>query len=225
MAKLLLMLDGVVLRHTSLTNERTTIGRRLFNDLVIDNLGVSGEHAVVSRRGEDFYLEDLGSTNGTFVNGEPITKHILQPGDSIEIGKYELRFVADSAAGTDGHVVDTAAPTVQEQRLEQTPSTVPVRPTDRPGAASAGRGPRLRILLGTNAGRELHLKRAITRLGRSGYQVVVVTRRPTGYFVSHVEGEVFPTVNGRDIGSAAHLLKGGDLIEVAGVTMEFLDNE
>ncbi len=224
MAKLLLLLDGVVLRHTSLNKERTTIGRRQANDLVIDNLGVSGEHAVISRRGEDYYLEDLNSTNGTIVNGEPITKHILQFGDSIEIGKYELRFVADSASGANGDVADADMPTSPGLQLGLAPSTVPARPSDRPAMAASSQRARLRILFGAKAGRELELKRALTKLGRTGYQVVVVTRRPTGYFISHVEGDVFPTVNGRDIGSAAHILKNGDLIEVAGVTMEFVDS-
>jgi hypothetical protein len=74
---------------------------------------------------------------------------------------------------------------------------------------------------GANAGRELALVKALTTIGRPGHQVAVITRRPTGYFIAHVEGEMFPTVNGANLGSAAHPLKDKDLIELAGVKMEF----
>ena len=97
MAKLLLMLQGVALREIALSNEETTIGRRSRNRIVLDTLGVSGEHAVIRRCGEDFYIEDLGSTNGTLVNGQPARKRLLHAGDSIEIGEYRLKFLADGA--------------------------------------------------------------------------------------------------------------------------------
>lgn len=200
MAKLLLMEGGAVLRDVDLTKARTTIGRRPFNDVVLDDLNVSGEHAVVTRRGDDFYLEDVGSTNGTLVNGDPITTHVLRSGDCIEIAKCELRFVDDGAT-----------------------SAMPMGAPDRPDDVSAGTGPVLRILSGADTGRELPLRKALTRIGRSGYQVIVVTRRPAGYFISHVEGDVFPTVNGVSVGSVARLLLSDDIVEVAGVTLQFVD--
>ena len=86
MAKLVLSLDGVVLREINLSKERTTVGRRSHNDVVIDNLAVSGEHAVISLAGNEPFIEDLGSTNGTMVNGQPIKKHPLRNGDTVEIG-------------------------------------------------------------------------------------------------------------------------------------------
>jgi hypothetical protein len=79
----------------------------------------------------------------------------------------------------------------------------------------------IKILTGANAGRELTLVKALTTVGRPGHQVAVITRRPTGYFVAHVEGEIFPLVNGQNLGSAAHPLNHGDVIELAGVQMEF----
>ncbi|HQR59570.1 MAG TPA: FHA domain-containing protein, partial [Azonexus sp.] len=104
MPRLVLSLDGVVLREVGLTKDRTTIGRRSHNDIVIDNLAVSGEHAVIYSTAGEVYLEDLGSTNGTTVNGQPIKKHLLQSGDAVEIGKYRLKFLADGATGTEGEV-------------------------------------------------------------------------------------------------------------------------
>src|SRR2546421_9684872 len=99
MAKLILSMDGLVLKEIALTKERTTIGRKPHNDIQIDNLAVSGEHAVIVTILQDSFLEDLGSTNGTVVNGQPIKKHFLQNNDIIELGKYKLKYVNEAVAG------------------------------------------------------------------------------------------------------------------------------
>ena len=220
MPRLVLSLDGVVLREVSLTKDRTTIGRRSHNDVVIDNLAVSGEHAVMIANGDDTYLEDLGSTNGTTVNGQPIKKHLLQSGDTVEIGKYRLRYQVEGAANENNGVdIDTSQP-LRREFYGPGPSTIQVRPNGAP-EAPAPAAASIRILTGANAGRELALIKALTTVGRPGHQVAVITRRPTGYFVAHVEGELFPSVNGQNLGSAAHPLHHGDVIELAGVQMEF----
>ena len=100
MAKLILSIDGRCSRSIPLTKERTTIGRKPHNDIVIDNLAVSGEHAVIVTILNDSFLEDLGSTNGTCVNGQPIKKHFLQNNDVIEIGKYKLKYLNDPPTQT-----------------------------------------------------------------------------------------------------------------------------
>jgi pSer/pThr/pTyr-binding forkhead associated (FHA) protein len=220
MPKLVLSLDGVVLREVSLTKDRTTIGRRSHNDVVIDNLAVSGEHAVMIANGEEMYLEDLGSTNGTTVNGQPIKKHLLQSGDTVEIGKYRLRYQTEGGSNDDNGVdIDTSQP-LRREFYGPGPATIQVR---QPGMAEPQNVPAasIKILTGANAGRELSLIKALTTVGRPGHQVAVITRRPTGYFVAHVEGEIFPSVNGQNLGSAAHPLRHGDVIELAGVRMEF----
>lgn len=220
MPRLILSLDGVVLREVTLTKDRTTIGRRSHNDVVIDNLAVSGEHAVMISSGDDTYLEDLGSTNGTTVNGQPIKKHLLQSGDTVEIGKYRLRYQVDGAPGDDNGVdIDTSQP-LRREFYGPGPSTIQVR---QPGGSEGSGAPTasVKILTGANAGRELALVKALTTVGRPGHQVAVITRRPTGYFIAHVEGENFPMVNGQNLGSAAHPLHNGDVIELAGVQMEF----
>jgi pSer/pThr/pTyr-binding forkhead associated (FHA) protein len=226
MARLVLSLDGVVLREINLSKDRTTVGRRSHNDVVIDNLAVSGEHAVIFQSSGDPYLEDLGSTNGTTVNGQPIKKHLLQSGDMIEIGKYRMRFLADGDPGTETEVdIDTSQP-LRREFYGPGPATIQVRqPGTLPADGSGGMGgaAMIKILSGANAGRELALVKALTTIGRPGHQVAVITRRPTGYFIAHVEGEVFPTVNGANLGSAAHPLKNKDVIELAGVRMEFVN--
>lgn len=221
MPRLVLSLDGVVLREIPLSGERTTIGRRSHNDVVIDNLAVSGEHAVVYTTGSDTYLEDLGSTNGTTVNGQPIKRHLLQSGDVVEIGKYRLKFVTPGDVMAEpGIDIDTSQP-IRREFYGPGPATIQVR---QPGAApNESAGALVRILSGANQGRELQLVKALTTIGRPGHQVAVITRRPTGYFIAHVEGEVFPSVNGANIGSAAQPLRHGDVLELAGVKMEFVN--
>ncbi|MCS6944848.1 MAG: FHA domain-containing protein [Sutterellaceae bacterium] len=220
MPRLVLSLDGVVLREVPLVKERMTIGRRSHNDLVIDNLAVSGEHAVLIQAGGDVYLEDLGSTNGTTVNGQPIKKHLLQSGDVIEIGKYKLKYLADGASGETEVDIDTSQP-LRREFYGPGPATIPVRQPGAQAAVTQQAVATIKILSGANAGRELPLVKALTTIGRPGHQVAVITRRPTGYFIAHVEGETFPTVNGVNVGSAAHPLRDKDIIELAGVKIEF----
>ena len=95
MGKLVVSLDGVVVKELELTTERTTLGRRPYNDVVIDNLAVSGEHAVLQMVGADVFIEDLNSTNGTYINGKAIKKQLLQHNDTVEVGKYKIKYLAD----------------------------------------------------------------------------------------------------------------------------------
>ncbi|HCE29632.1 MAG TPA: FHA domain-containing protein, partial [Comamonadaceae bacterium] len=93
MAKMIVSIDGVVIKEVQLTKERTMLGRRPYNDIVIDNLAVSGEHAVMHMTEHEVEVEDLGSTNGTYVNGKAIKRQVLRNGDTIEVGKYKIRFL------------------------------------------------------------------------------------------------------------------------------------
>jgi pSer/pThr/pTyr-binding forkhead associated (FHA) protein len=274
MAKLILSMDGLVLKEIPLTKERTTIGRKPHNDIQIDNLAVSGEHAVIVTILNDSFLEDLGSTNGTVVNGNPIKKHFLQNNDVIELGKYKLKFIGDAApaaagektdfektmvlrpsamkatteqakvaaggasgsgpgGGAQAAVAQRAAP-VQQAAATATASGFAdkdAKPAPAPAAAPASSPApaakpgqplgAIQLLSGANAGKELELTKPLTTLGKPGVQVAVLTRRPQGYFITHVEGTNRPTVNGQAIGAAPHSLKDHDVIELAGVKMEF----
>ena len=227
MAKLILSMDGLVLKEITLTKERTTIGRKPHNDIQIDNLAVSGEHAVIVTILNDSFLEDLGSTNGTLVNGAPIKKHFLQPNDVIELGKYKLKYIneapkAAAAAdfektmvlrpGTMPRPAPAAAPAAVATATAAIPAAAPAAPT-RQGA--------IQLLSGANIGKELLLTKALTTLGKPGVQVAVITRRPQGYFITHVEGANFPVVNGKTLDAQAHPLNDHDVIEIAGTKMEF----
>jgi pSer/pThr/pTyr-binding forkhead associated (FHA) protein len=245
MAKLILSMDGLVLKEVPLTKERTTIGRRPHNDVVIDNLAVSGEHAVIVTILNDSFLEDLGSTNGTMVNGQAIKKHFLQNNDMVELGKYKLKYVAEMNKNTSAN--DFEKTMVLRPNMMPKPAA-PGAVTPQPGGApspsptttqvgglgdpNAARAPVaaatvaaqtavVQILNGPNAGKELALTKALTTLGRPGVQVAVITRRPQGYFITHVEGTTFPVVNGKNLSLDAHPLNNHDIVELSGTKMEF----
>jgi pSer/pThr/pTyr-binding forkhead associated (FHA) protein len=255
MAKLILSMDGLVLKEITLTKERTTIGRKPHNDIQIDNLAVSGEHAVIVTILQDSFLEDLGSTNGTIVNGQPIKKHFLQNNDVIELGKYKLKYINEAPAAhakaadfektmvlRPGAVRPQAAAPAPAAAASAAPaSAVTAAPGKSfgdtavnaapaaPASASVQAAPAqtaqkmgmLQLLSGASAGKELELTKPLTTLGKPGVQVAVITRRPQGYFITHVEGASFPVVNGKALDAQAHALQDHDVIELAGVKMEF----
>jgi len=240
MPKLILSMDGLVLKEIVLRKEHTSIGRKPINDIQIDNLSISGQHAVITRILGDSFLEDLNSTNGTYVNGQPIKKHVLHNNDVIELGKYRIKYLVDSATqGVEGtELADTAALKPFEigtlnpaEPLPAGTSTVRSRAmqsqTGGAGIMSASLGHLLehlgviQVLTGVNTGQELELSKPVTTLGKPGYQVAVITRRELGYFITHVEGKVYPLVNGEQLSAQAHRLDDHDIIEIAGVKMEF----
>lgn len=96
MARLVLSVDGVVLKEFTVAKERTTIGRKAVNDVQVEDTFLSGEHAVIVQVGNDCILEDLGSTNGTVVNGKPVKRHLLKSNEVIEFGDYQLNFVNEA---------------------------------------------------------------------------------------------------------------------------------
>lgn len=211
MAKLVLSMDGLVLKEIPLNKERISIGRKPHNDVQIDNLAISGEHAMVVTILNDSFLEDLNSTNGTYVNGQPVKKHVLHANDIIELGKYRLKYLLDSAG--DPEMDQTTVQTPQPQAAAAPTSTENELPVGQ-----------IQLLTGANAGKELDLVKTLTKLGKPDLQVAVITRRPDGYFITHVEGTRRPLVNGKEIDVQAHPLGDHDIIEVAGVKMEFFLN-
>jgi len=314
MAKLILSLDGIVLKEHELAKERTTIGRKPHNDIQIDNLAVSGEHAVIVTILKDSFLEDMGSTNGTLVNGTSVKKHFLQNSDVVEVGKYKLKYInevvssttaadfektmvlrAPSSSTKDQAAVKSSTDTqigmrtIGTQTTHGTASSLskPALATSAPQSAAAAlsavstvgvthaspaatkvavsqtveassqasqgvaamvlpaqinsMGARgapaavtasqpagiamplaaIQILTGPSAGRELELSKSLTTVGKPGVQVAVITRRPQGYYITHVEGSSFPILNGKSLDAQAHPLNDHDIVELASVKMEF----
>lgn len=262
MAKLILSMDNLVLKEIPIDKERVTIGRKPSNDIQIDNLAISGNHAVIVTILNDAFLEDLNSTNGTFVNGRQIHKHFLQDGDVIELGKYRLKYVKEASpyaavqedfektmvlrpemlrkavqpatAGQPAAPVSSSSfvpprpatsptPTPTTPAMATSPQRESVATPAEPAAAQAAPLPlgAIQVLTGSNAGKTLDLVKSLTTLGKPGVQVAVIARRPHSYFLTHVEGPRHPQVNGTPISVQAHPLKDHDIIELAGVKMEF----
>jgi hypothetical protein len=291
MAKLILSLEGSVIREIPIDKDRLTIGRKPTNDIQIENLAVSGEHACIVTILADSFLEDLGSTNGTLVNGNQVKKHILQNNDVVEIGKYKMRYVVEAAAAASAPaapaedfektmvmrspkamaappkpaapapaaVAPKPAPAAPPPAAAPKPAPAPAapppaaaapkpapapaapppapapaapppaaaapKPAPAPAAPAGGAAAQplgaLQMLTGANAGKEIELTKNLTTLGKPTVQVAVITRRPQGYFITHVEGASFPVVNGKALDAQARQLNDHDVIELAGVKMEF----
>jgi hypothetical protein len=219
MPKMIVSIDGVVIKEVQLTKDRTTLGRRPYNDIVIDNLAVSGEHAVVQMLANDVFLEDLNSTNGTYVNGKAIKKQQLQNNDTVEIGKYKIKFIHEGASeGFDRTVImkpggmPPAAPNVRAPG-----GGAEVTTSVQGGAA-------IKVLTGAAAGREVPLVKVVTTIGKPGVAVAAITKRPHAYVVAHVDGSTLSTLNGATIGAEPVPLKNGDVLELAGTQMQFVQN-
>ena len=235
MGKLVVSLDGVVIKEVQITKDKTTLGRRPYNDIVIDNLAVSGEHAVLQMVGSDVFIEDLNSTNGTYVNGKLIKKHALQHGDVITVGHHALRFVDGEAEEPQDEFEKTMVIGPRAAARLQIPAaaTAPSPPPLTPPAAQQGFAPppapkkaKLQVLSGQFAGRELELVKTLTTLGRPGVQVAAITRRADGYYIVNVESPDgnLPQVNGVPIGPQARKLHDNDVLQLAGVKMGFFEN-
>lgn len=221
MPKLIVSIDGVVIKEVQLTKERTTLGRRPYNDVVIDNLAVSGEHAAVTMSGTEVQLEDLNSTNGTYVNSRAIRKQVLRHNDMVEIGKYKIKFLHEIQDSAEARAPAAAAP-----RPPAPPPPAPQRrafDTAMGGEELAATGQAaIRVTSGSAAGREVALLKVVTTIGKPGVAVAAITRRPHGYVVAHVEGIHAPSVNGTTVGMTPVDLKHGDVLQLAGTQMEFL---
>jgi hypothetical protein len=229
MPKLILSLDGVVVKEVQLSKSRSTIGRRPYNDIVIENLAVSGQHAVLENTGRQVILKDLGSTNGTYVNGKPIRKQALQYGDQIEIGKYKIAYVEktghtlpDALSQTDGRAIvnDYSNLPPSEPTIPAALAAIPPTLDD-----SAIEGPRVQVLNGASAGRSLALTKVVSTIGNPNVSVASIIRRGNdGYDLAHVTGDQAAMVNGVSAAECSIALKHGDRIDVGGVQLEFLDH-
>jgi FHA domain len=241
MARLVLSLESQVMAEYNMNKERYTIGRLPDNDIRIDNGAVSGHHSLIINILNDSFLEDLNSTNGTYVNGKLIKKHALQHSDVITVGHHQLRFVEDDEAQDEFEktmVIQPSARPVEKVRnarevVEQVaPAAAAVTSASGKHRSladghAAVKKAKLQVLSGAFAGRELELNKALTTLGRPGVQVVAITRRADGYFIVHVDSDKennFPLVNGSPIGSSATRLADNDVIQLAGVKMGFFES-
>ena len=216
MPQMIVSIDGVVIKEVQLTKDRTSLGRRPYNDIVIDNLAVSGEHAVIQMSGVEVHVEDLNSTNGTYVNGKAVKKQLLQNSDTVEIGKYKIKYVNEAA---DAGFEKTA---IIKPGLAVLMASSPAPVVAAPAAFGAAPNAAIKVLSGAAAGREVPLVKVVTTIGKPSVAVAAITKRPHGFVIAHVEGVNKPSLNGVPIGTEPAALKNGDLLEVAGTQMQFV---
>jgi pSer/pThr/pTyr-binding forkhead associated (FHA) protein len=226
MPKMIVSIDGVVIKEVQLTKDRTTLGRRPYNDIVIDNLAVSGEHAVLQMTGNEVYLEDLNSTNGTYINGKAVKKQLLANNDTVEIGKYKIKFINEVQGPTFEKTMILKPGTVMPPPQPKAPAPAGAPAAAAPDAAQAADlghlNASIKVLSGAAAGRQVPLVKVVTTIGKPGVAVAAITKRPHGFVVAHVEGSNKPTLNGAAIGAEPVTLKNGDLLELAGTQMQFV---
>lgn len=199
--KIILSLDGAVIKEFELVKERTMIGRRPYNDIVIDNLAISGEHALLLLQNGIVTLEDQKSTNGTHVNGKAVKSQELQNGDIVSINKYRLQLINEvEAAGANTNT-----------------SSVVARPLPKPALPAS-----IKVLSGVAAGREMPLVKVVTTVGKPGVAVASITHRGHNFILVHVEGDGTTLLNGQVVATESSPLQNGDLLELAGTRMRFI---
>ena len=226
MGKLVVSLDGVVIKEVQVTKDKTTLGRRPYNDIVIDNLAVSGEHAVLQMVGADVFIEDLNSTNGTYINGKAVKKQLLQHNDTVEIGKYKIKFLIEDGGDYEKTMIMRsgagATTPASGGDIARHSGFSALQPTAALPPAQPAQPALIKVLNGAAAGREVTLTKVVTTVGKPGVQVASITKRPNGYAFAHVEGTSRPSVNGIPMTGESIPLRNGDVIELAGTQMQFI---
>ena len=215
MPRMIVSIDGVVIKEVQLTKDRTTLGRRPYNDIVIDNLAVSGEHAIFHMIGHDVEIEDLGSTNGTYVNAKAVKRQELRNGDTVEVGKYKIRFLHEAEGENFEKTMIFKPGMVPPLGTASRPAGLPAAPAPAPISAV------IKVMSGAAAGREVSLLKVVTTIGKPGVAVASITKRHHGFVLAHVEGPDMPLLNGSAIGLSPVPLKHGDKLELAGTEMQF----
>lgn len=238
-------------RECPLDRERIKIGRRTENDIVLEHISVSGEHALITTIRNDSFLQDLGSTNGVRVNGKLVKNHHLQTDDEITIAIFSLKYVyeawvlpeqswldATTKRFTDSDLAAHSSATLMEMGdMEMGDSEEDFNLTremsgnrmfdsevtmrEAPAESSAGRHGVLRLMGGPGAGRQLELTKPVLTLGKPGIQTAVIGKKSVGFFLTYVEGSSYPLVNGVEVGATPYPLHDHDILEVAGTRLEF----
>jgi hypothetical protein len=223
MPKISVMLDEVVINEITLTKERTTIGRRPYNDVVMDNPTVSGEHAILIKTGDQVVIEDLHSTNGTYIDGRSVKQQVLRDGDLMELGKYKIKYDAEMGGGDYEKTMLFKPRSAIASAAMPTPASGPA-PAQTAATPSAELSGAIKVLTGPAAGREMILTKVVTTVGKPGVSVAAITKRRNSFFVHHVEGSDRLTLNGISVGEEPAALKHGDRIILAGTEMQFLQS-
>ena len=227
MGKLVVSLDGVVIKEVQITKDKTTLGRRPYNDIVIDNLAVSGEHAVLQMVGADVFIEDLNSTNGTYINGKAVKKQLLAHNDTVEIGKYKIKYLVEDGGDYEKTMIMRPGATRRRGSQQPPPSAHPAPAgalrLRRPGQHAGARAS-IKVLNGAAAGREVTLTKVVTTVGKPGVQVASITKRPAATSSRMSKARRGPASTACRWSGDSVPLRNGDVIELAGTQMQFISS-
>lgn len=193
--------------------ERIRIGRTPESDIHFDDPSVSTKHAMVITILSESFVQDLDSTNGTFINGNQITKQELKDRDIIRIGNWEMVYQQDEDEDSESEE------TLYDDSEGEKTIMVQRGPSDRTKNTKKFF---LKLMSGPAAGKEYEMRKSLVTLGRPGKQVAVITRRPQGYFFTHVEGAGNLSINNEPIGPNARLLNNDDVIELAKLQIQVI---
>ena len=209
MPQLIASVEGVEIMRVSLVKPKTTLGRKRHNDIVFDNMVVSGEHCVFELQGSsDVYVDDLGSTNGTYLNGHMIrARQLLRDKDAIVVGNFRVEFQATEMSKLRGASENTR--------------TMSLDSIGFPGTGGV-RLACLKVLNGSSAGLEVPVVKAVTTFGQPGVSVISISHRRDGYYVTAMEGQTAASLNGTELGKDALMLADNDVLNLAGTQMQFM---
>ena len=223
MAKLIIKFNDVVIDQIVLKQGDMNIGRRPGSEILLDNMAVSGNHASIFTIGEDSFVQDLNSTNGTFVNNKRVAKHHLENGDVVTIGNHSLTYLNEKATKSGADFAKTVIinPHKQDEMLAQAGKPAPASSKESSPAAEPRTGS-LFILSGANNGKRIDLTSAVTNLGRAGKRAGVISRAGNGrYILLPGDNNEAPRLNGVKVSASGEELKNGDIIEAADSRMQF----
>jgi pSer/pThr/pTyr-binding forkhead associated (FHA) protein len=240
MPKLLLQFGGAVIKEIPITKHELTVGRRPDNDIVIDNPTVSGHHCKITMMGDLFFVEDLNSSNGVFVNAQKVDRLGLKNNDVISIAKHALKFIDERQQQEP--VLEPAPALASNANPDATMMISPEKQREIAAASIAAvqRKPAVvRVVKGIVDQAEYELKSSSMYIGKSARvqirikgtgifgsapeSAAMIANRPEGYFIVPVK-EGYPKLNGRALRQKA-LLRDGDVIEVGGTTLQFEENQ
>ena len=221
-SKLILALDGEILREYEVDRDFMSIGRKHENDVQLNDLTVSGRHALISKVGEHVYIEDLNSTNGTLVNGNYVSKLALQHGNVIQIGHHLFTFFTEDKEAYEPTMFIKA-------ELDETQMVLPEWEMNE--KAINLRGQPLGALRKMNEDDDtsvgIEMRKPFSTIGFDGKKLALINRGAKGYSIVGIKHENSlqlpdtPLVNGKEVGQSAMTLHEHDIISIAGIDMEF----
>lgn len=216
MPKLILTLDGAVIREYSIDKDSISVGRKHGNDIQLNDLTISGRHSLITKVGENIFIDDLGSTNGTLLNGARVAKSKLQHSDVIQVGNYQFTFFSNEEEDYEptmflrAEIEDTKIINMKQKST-----------SDNTGAKLGA----VRVLSGPLKDKVLELRKAFNTLGFNGMKMAIIARNTSNYTISAIKNEDsfnIAMVNGTDISVEARELKEHDIIELANTKIEFI---